>query len=57
MYANTHAPVLADVKNTLGPRIGRDGFVCDNVRRLFTYREGVMVGAIDAEAVEVADSE
>jgi hypothetical protein len=45
----------------LGPRSGRDGFICDNVRRLLAYRAGVMVGAIDIEAVEVdiveADSE
>lgn len=56
MYANTSdtpAPVLAKVKNTFGPRSGRDGFVCDDVRRSFAYHAGVMVGAIDAEAVEV----
>jgi hypothetical protein len=45
----------------LGPRSGRDGFVCDNVRGLLAYRAGVMVGAIDVETVEVdiveADSE
>jgi hypothetical protein len=64
MYANTSdtpAPVLAEVKSSLGPRSGRDGFVCGNVRRLFAYRAGVMVGAIDVEAVEAdivdADSE
>lgn len=39
-----------EVKNTLGPRSGRDGFVCDNVHRLFA---GVTVGAIDIEVVEV----
>jgi hypothetical protein len=47
------APVLAEVKNILGPRSGQDGFVCNNVRRLWAFRAGVMVGAIDAEAVEV----
>ena len=45
----------------MGPRSGRDGTVCDDVCRLLAYRAGVMVGAIDVEAVEVdivdADSE
>jgi hypothetical protein len=41
------------VKNTFAPRSGRDGFVSDNVRRSFAYHAGVMVRAIDAEAVEV----
>jgi hypothetical protein len=44
---------LAEVKNTLGPRSGRDGFVCDNVPRLLAYHAGVMAGAIDVGAVEV----
>jgi hypothetical protein len=64
MYAitsDTPAPVLAEVKSSLGPRSGRDGFVCENVRRLLVYRAGVMVGAIDVEVVEAdivdADSE
>ena len=52
---------MAEVKNSFGPRGGRDGFVCDHVRRLLAYRTGVMVGAIDVEAVELdivdADSE
>jgi hypothetical protein len=47
------APILAEVKNTLGLLSRWDGFVCDNVRRLLVYRAGVMVGAIDVEAVEV----
>jgi hypothetical protein len=58
---DTPAPLLAEVKNTLGPRSGRDGFVCENVRRSLASRAGVMVGAVDVEAVEVdivdADSE
>jgi hypothetical protein len=43
----------------LGPRSGRDGFVGDNVPRLLAYRAGVMVGAIDVEAVkvEIVDNE
>jgi len=45
------ALVLAQVKNSLGRRSGRDGFVCDNVRRLLTCRARVMAGAIDVEAV------
>jgi hypothetical protein len=55
-YPNTSdnpAPVLAEVKKTLGPRSGRDGFVYDNVCRLLAYRARVMVGAIDVETVEV----
>jgi hypothetical protein len=44
---------LAEVKNSWGPRSGREGFVCDNVRTLLVYRAGVMVGAIDVEAVEL----
>jgi hypothetical protein len=44
---------LAEVKNILGPWSGQDGFVCKNVRRLWAFHAGVMVGAIDAEAVEV----
>jgi hypothetical protein len=59
--SDTPAPDLAEVKDSLGPRSGRDGFVCDNVRRLLAYRAGVIVGAIDVETVEVdivdADSE
>ena len=39
-----------EVKDTLGPRSGRNGFVCDNVHGLLAR---VMVGAIDTEAVEV----
>ena len=35
------APVLADVKNSLGPCSGRDGFVCDNVGRLLAYERCV----------------
>jgi hypothetical protein len=37
----------------LGPRSGRDGFVCDNLRRPLTNRAGVMVGAIGVEAVKI----
>jgi hypothetical protein len=37
----------------LGSRSGRDGFVCDNVRRILAYRAGVMVSTIDLKAVEV----
>ena len=44
---------LDGVKNSLGPRSGRDGSVCDNVRRLLAYRAGVMEGEIDFEIVEV----
>jgi len=51
--SDTRAPALAGVKNSLGPRSGRDGFVCDNVRRLLAYRAGVMEGEIDFEIVEV----
>ena len=38
------------MKDTLGPRSGRNGFVCDNVHGLLAR---VMVGAIDTEVVEV----
>jgi len=59
--SNTPAPVLAEVKNSLGPRSGRGGIDCDNVSRLLAYRAGVIVGAMEVEAVEVdiidADSE
>jgi hypothetical protein len=64
VYANTSdtpAPVLVEVRNSLGPRSERDGFVCDHVRGLLAYRAGVMEGAIDVQTVEVdivdADSE
>ena len=46
-------PVLAEVNNGLGPRRGRDSFVCDNVRRLLTFHAGVMAGEINIEVVEV----
>jgi hypothetical protein len=53
--------LLAKVEDTFGPRSGRDGFVCDNVRKLLAYREGAMLGVLDTEAVEAdivdADSE
>jgi hypothetical protein len=52
-YLRYPAPVLNGVNITLGPRSGRDGFVCDNGHGLLAYREGVMVGAIDVEVVEV----
>jgi hypothetical protein len=51
--SDTLALFLVEVKNTLVPRNGRDGrdgFVCDNVRRLLAYRAGVMVGATDVGA-------
>jgi hypothetical protein len=46
--SDTTAPILAEVKNTLDPRSGRDGFVCDNVSRLLAYpnRAGVIVADI-----------
>jgi hypothetical protein len=50
--SDTPAPVLAEVKNNLSPRSGRDGFVYNNAGRLLAYR-AVMVGAIDVEVVEV----
>jgi hypothetical protein len=40
-YLRYPAPVLAEVKNTLGPRSGRGDFVRDNVRRLLAYLAGV----------------
>jgi hypothetical protein len=53
-------PVLAEVKNSLGPRSGRDGFVCvcAAVCKLLSsaYRAGVIVGAIEVE-VDIADAE
>jgi hypothetical protein len=52
-YLRYPAPVLNGVNITLGPRSGRDDFVCDNGHGLLAYREGVMVGAIDVEVVEV----
>jgi hypothetical protein len=52
-YLRYPALVSAEVNDSLGPRSGRDGFVCDNVPRLLTYRAGVMVGAIEVEAVQV----
>ena len=59
-YANTSdtpAPVLAEVNDNLGPRSGRGGLVCDNLPRLFAYRAGVMVGAIDVDAVDIVDAD
>ena len=49
--SGTPAVGLAQVENSLGLRHGRDGFVCDNVRRVLAYRAGVMAGVIDVEAV------
>jgi hypothetical protein len=59
--SDTPAHVLAEVKDSFGPRSGREGFVCDKVRRLLACCAGVMVGTLDVEAVWVdivdADSE
>ena len=49
------APVLAEVKNSLGPRDGRGGFVCANSCRLYAYRSCVIVSAIEVQ-VDIADA-
>jgi hypothetical protein len=54
-YANTSdtpVPVLAEVKNNLGPRGGRGGVACARAC-LDAYRAGVMVGADEVDMVEV----
>jgi len=45
---------LADVKNNLGPRGGRDGTVRGaEGRAVVAYRAGVIVRAVDVDIVEV----
>jgi hypothetical protein len=51
----TPALVLAEVKNSLGPGGRRGGFVCANTCRLFAYRSGVIVGAIEVQ-VDIANA-
>jgi len=51
IYANTSdtpAPVLAEVKNSFGPRGGRRCIV-----RAVAYRAGVIVGAEDVDSIDV----